>query len=281
MSTPPSKPPAGPPARSPGIRPAGPDGRPLGPDGKPMGPILMRDEYKNLVDGFTKDIKEELSKEVKSLLLIGSYVSKEHIAGESDCDFLIVLDKKASGDNFKKSMEVISKIVYKYLEDPLYGSIIDVEVLGIDDVPIDGETNYPWTKVLVAQRGRALIGENPFTKIKISEENIKISAKEMAIVYLEQLEEIMASDEIEDYDKRYLTVEAVLGCGCAYLYYHGEKEFYRSSAIILFEDKYKKNLDIEPIQISHGLRLAAKTLDIKDFIPKSLKFCKKIVAELK
>ena len=281
MSTPPSKPPTVPPARSPGIRPAGPDGRPLGPDGKPMGPILMRDEYKNLVDGFTKDIKKELSKEVKSLLLIGSYVSKEHIAGESDCDFLIVLDEKASGDNFEKSLETISKVVYKYLEDPLYGSIIDVEVLGINDVPIDGETNYPWTKVLVAQQGRALIGDNLFTKIKISEENIKISAKEMARVYLEQLEEIIATDEIEDYDKLYLTVEAVLGCGCAYLYYNGEKKFYRSSAIILFEDKYKKKLDIGPIQISHGLRLAAKTLDTKDFIPKALEFCKKIVAELK
>jgi len=281
MSTPPSTPPAGPPARSPGIRRAGPDGRPLGPDGKPKGPILMRDEYKNLVDGFTKDIKNELSKEVKCLLLTGSYVSKEHIAGESDCDFLIILDEKASGDNFEKSMEAISKIVFKYLEDPLYGSIIDVEVLGANDVPTDGETDYPWTKVLVAQRGIALLGDNPFTKIKISEENIKMSAKEMAKVYLEQLEEIIASDEIENYDKLYLTVEAVLGCGCAYLYYHGETEFYRSSAIILFEDKYRKKIDIEPIQISHGLRLAAKTLDTKNFIPKSLNFCKKVVAELK
>ena len=281
MSTPPSKPPAGPPARSPGIRPAGPDGRPLGPDGKPMGPILMRDEYKNLTEGFTKDVKKELSKEVKSLLLIGSYVTQEHIAGESDCDFLIVLDEKASGDNFEKSLEAISKIVFKYLEDPLFGSIIDVEVLGANDVPTKNETNYPWTKVLVAQQGRALIGDNPFTKIKISEENIKMSAIEMARVYLEQLKEVIATDDIEEYDKRYLTVEAVLGCGCAYLYYHGEKDFYRSSAIMLFEDKYRDKIDIGPIQISHRLRLAVKTLDMKDFISKSLDFCKKVVAELK
>ncbi|MHA1347742.1 MAG: nucleotidyltransferase domain-containing protein [Candidatus Heimdallarchaeaceae archaeon] len=281
MSTPPSKPPAGPPTRTPGIRPVGPDGRPLGPDGKPMGPLFMRDEYKNLTEGFTKDVKNELSKEVKSLLLIGSYVSEEHIAGESDCDFLIILNEEASGDNFTKSMEAISKIVFKYLEDPLYGSIIDVEVLGANDVPTKSGTDYPWTKVLVAQLGRALIGENPFTDIKVSEENIKISAKEMASVYLEQLEEIIATDEIDEYDKLYLTVEAVLGCGCAYLYYHGEKEFYRSSAIILFEDKYRDKIDIGPMQISHRLRLAVKTLDTKNFIPKSLDFCKTVVAELK
>ena len=276
MSTPPSKPPSGP-----GIRPVGPDGRPLGPDGKPMGPMFMRDEYKNLTDEFTKDVKKELSKEVSCLLLIGSYVTQEHIAGESDCDFLIVLDEKASGDNFEKSMEKISEIVLKYLEDPLYGSLIDVEVLGANDIPDDGETNYPWTKILVAQRGKALIGTNPFTNIEVSEENIKASAKEMAEVYLEQFEEVLKIEEIDEYDKLYLTVEAVLGCGCAYLYYHGEKEFYRSSAVILFEENYRDKIDITPIQTSHRLRLAAKTVDTKNFIPKSLDFCKKVVAELK
>ncbi|MBY9000828.1 MAG: nucleotidyltransferase domain-containing protein [Candidatus Heimdallarchaeota archaeon] len=281
MSTPPSKTPEGSPSGTPGIRRVGPDGRPIGPDGKPMGPLFMRDEYKNLTEEFTKDVKKDLSKEVKSLLLIGSYVSEEHIAGESDCDFLIILNEKASGENFEKSMEAISKIVYKYLEDPLFGSIIDVEVLGANDVPTNGETEYPWTKVLVAQRGRALIGNNPFTKIKVKEEDVKISAKEMATVYLEQLEEIINDEEIDEYDKLYLTVEAVLGSGCAYLYYQGEKDFYRSSAIILFEDKYRNKLDIGPIQISHGLRLAAKTLDTKNYIPKSLDFCKKIVALLK
>lgn len=281
MSNPPSKPPAGPPAGTPGIRPMGPDGRPLGPDGKPIGPLFMRDEYKNLVDEFTKDVKKELSKEVKDLLLIGSYVSEEHIAGESDCDFLIILNEKASGDNFEKSMEAISNIVLKYLEDPLYGSIIDVEVLGASDIPVNDETEYPWTKILVAQKGKVLIGENPFKSIKIKEENVKESAKEMAETYLEQLEEIIQSNEIEEYDKLYLTVESVLGCACAYLYYNGETDFYRSSAVMVFEAKYRDKVDIDVIQTSHRLRLAAKSVDTKNFIPKALDFCKKVVAELK
>ncbi|MHA1953296.1 MAG: nucleotidyltransferase domain-containing protein [Candidatus Heimdallarchaeaceae archaeon] len=260
-----------------------PTGPPAGPPRvPPRGPMFMRDEYQNLIDEFTKDVKAELKSEVQSLLLVGSVVTKEHIAGESDCDFVIILKDKASGDKLQESMEKISKVIVKYLEDPLYSSILDVEVLGDDEVPKKGEdSDYPWTKILVAQRGKALIGDNPFSKLKIDEDKIKEAAKEMARVFLEQMEEIPTLEEVDDYDKMYLTVEAVLGCGCAYLYYHGEKEFHRSSAIILFEDKYRGQIDIEPIQTSHRLRLAAKSVETENFIPNSLKFCKEVNKILK
>ena len=72
MSEQPSGPPTGP--------PTGPTRLP------PRGPMFMRDEYQNLIDEFTKDVKAELKNEVESLILVGSVVTKEHIAGESDCD---------------------------------------------------------------------------------------------------------------------------------------------------------------------------------------------------
>lgn len=251
------------------------------PDGPPRGPMFMRDEYQNLIDEFTKDVKDGLLDLIDCLLLVGSVVTQEHIAGESDCDFLIVLKDDASDENFEKSMEKISDIVAKYLEDPLYGSLIDVEVLGDDEVPQSGEdTDFPWTKILVAQQGKALIGENPFAKIDIKEENIKSSAKEMARVYYEHMKEIPDLEDADEYDKLYLTVDAVLGCGCAYLYYLGERDFYRSSAIILFEDKYRDRIDVEPIQISHRLRLAAKTVNTEGFLQKSLNFCEEVMKQL-
>ncbi len=269
MSEQPSGPPTGP--------PTGPTGLP------PRGPMFMRDEYQNLIDEFTKDVKADLKNEVDCLLLVGSVVTKEHIAGESDCDFVMILKDKAAGDNLEKTMEKISEVVAHYLEDPLYSSLLDVEVLTSEEIPTDGvETDYPWTRVLVAQMGKTLIGKNPFEKVKLKEEDIKKSAKQMAEMFLEQMVEIpkLSEEEADEYDKLYLTVDAVLGCGCAYLYYHGEKEFYRSSAIILFEDKYKDKINIEPIQISHRLRLAAKTVNTDKFTEKSLKFCKEVVKQL-
>ena len=259
-----------------------PTGPPTGPSGvPPRGPMFTRDEYQNLIDDFTKDVKSELKDIIQSLILVGSVVTKEHIAGESDCDFLIILKDKSSGEKLQESMEKISQIVLKYLEDPLYSSLIDVEVLGDDEIPAEGSvSDYPWTKILVAQRGKTLIGKNPFEKITISEESIKESAKEMAKVFLEDMEEIPKMKDVDDYDKIYLTVDAVLGCACAYLYYHGEKEFYRSSAVIPFEENYRDKIDITPVQTSHRLRLAAKSVDTKNFINDALKFCKEVNKQL-
>ncbi|MHA1200717.1 MAG: hypothetical protein ACTSQF_15465, partial [Candidatus Heimdallarchaeaceae archaeon] len=218
---------------------------------------------------------------IDSLLLVGSVVTKEHIAGESDCDFVMILKEKAGGENLEKSMEKISKVVLKYLEDPLYSSLLDLEVLTKEEIPKDGVgTDYPWTRVLVAQRGKALIGKNPFEGIKIKDEDIKASAIYMAKMCLEDIKEIPSLEEVDDYDKLYLTVDAVLGCGCAYLYYHGETEFYRSSALILFEDKYKDKININPVITAHYLRLAAKTITTEKFAENALKFCKEVVKQL-
>ena len=68
----------------------------------------------------TKDVKSNLKDIVDCLLLVGSVVTKVHIAGESDCDFLMILKEKASGENLEKSMQKISEVVITYLEDPLY-----------------------------------------------------------------------------------------------------------------------------------------------------------------
>jgi len=263
-------------------QPSGPPaGPPTGPPGAPRGPMFMRDEYQNLTEEFVKDVKTDLGDIVDCLLLVGSVVTKEHIAGESDCDFLIILKDKAAGENLEKSMEKISEVVVAYLEDPLYSSLLDVEVLSKEQIPKTGEaTDYPWTRVLVAQHGKALIGKNPFDGIKVKEEDVKASAIEMAQMFLEDMEAIPTLEDADEYDKLYLTVDAVLGCGCAYLYYNGEKEFYRSTALMLFEDNYKDKIDINPIQTAHYLRLAAKSVSTDKFLENSLKFCKEVVKQL-
>ena len=263
-------------------QPSGPPaGPPTGPPGPPRGPMFMRDEYQNLTEEFVKDVKTELKDIVDCLLLVGSVVTKEHIAGESDCDFLIILKENAAEDNLEKSMEKISEVVLTYLEDPLYSSLLDVEVLTKEQIPSSGEeTDYPWTRVLVAQQGKALIGKNPFEGIKIKEEDIKASAVDMANMFLEDMKEIPTLEDADEYDKLYLTVDAVLGCGCAYLYYHGEKDFYRSSAIIPFEEKFKSKIDITPIQTAHYLRLAAKSVNLDNFQDNALKFCEEVVKQL-
>ncbi|MHA1668578.1 MAG: nucleotidyltransferase domain-containing protein [Candidatus Heimdallarchaeaceae archaeon] len=252
------------------------------PSGPPRGPQFTRDEYQNLIDEFSKDIKENLKAEVKSLLLVGSVSKKEHIAGESDCDFLIVINEKASaGDKLHKTLEKIGKIITKYLEDPLFASLIDVEILEESDIPKGKESSlYPWTKIIMAQNGKALIGDNPFAKIEVKDEDLKQSAKAMARTFFNQMKDLIIFQQDDEYQQLFIAVEAVLGCACAYLYYHGEKEFFRSTAHMLFEEKYKEKINIEPVLTSNRLRLAAKSVDTTHFIPSALAFCRSVIEEL-
>ena len=244
--------------------------------------MFTRDEYKDLAEALTKDVKSKLSAEVKSLLLVGSVAANEHISGESDCDFLFILDKKViKGQKFLKTLTKIGEIAAKYLEDPLYSSLIDIEIIGEDDLPSDNKKSlYSWTRASMAKNGKALIGDNPFERLKINNDKLKADALCMAREFYEQMKDLVLYPPTDKYRGLYMVVDAVLGCACAYLYSNGETNFYRSNAVMIFEEKYKDKLNFEPLQISQRLRLAAKTVDTKDFIPKSLEFCRNVITEL-
>ena len=44
----------------------------------------------------------------------------------------------------------------------------------------------------------------------------------------------------------------------------------------MFEDRYRDKIKIDPVQTSHRLRLAAKSVDTKNFEGKALNFCKEV-----
>ena len=243
---------------------------------------MLRDEYKGLIDDFTKNVKNNLQNELDSLLLIGSVASGEHIAGESDCDFLLILKPEAmEGNALFNTLQKISALIQPYLEDPLYSALIDVDVISTADLPNDGKNSvYPWTKVVMAQKGKALIGENPFASIEVTDEQLKTAAEEMARNFYAQMKEIVIFPQEEEYQQIYMMVEATLGLACAYLYYQGERDFYRSNAYVLFEEKYKDKINIEPVQLSQRLRLAAKSVDTSNYIEKCVAFGRSVIEQI-
>jgi len=244
--------------------------------------MFTRDEYKNLIEAFTKDVKERLSEETKSLLLVGSVAAGEHIAGESDCDFILVLKESAcTPETIHGTLTKIRDVINVYFEDPLFSSLIDVEVISESDIPIASSSGkYPSTKILVAKNGKTLVGSNPFKDITVNDDDIKEAARKMALNYYNQMKDLVLFPQADEYQQTYMAVELVLGAACAYLYFNGERDFYRSNAIILFEEKYKDKIDISAVQTSHRLRLAAKSENTKDFISKAMSFCREVINQI-
>jgi len=230
---------------------------------------FTRDEYQSLIDEFSKDIKAQLEKEVKSLLLVGSVVDNVHIAGESDCDFLVIIDEKfAAKDKWEKTISKLGKIISKYLEDPLFASLIDVKVLESSSI-----SSLPATQILFAQKGRELIGKNPFSALKVTEDAIKESARAMGTEFYNQMKDLVLYPPEDEYQAIYMTVDAVLGCACAFMYYNGETEFYRSNVQDLIKEKYADKLPSEVVHTCFKLRLGSQKVDKSNLISEALTFC--------
>ncbi|MHA1302926.1 MAG: nucleotidyltransferase domain-containing protein [Candidatus Heimdallarchaeaceae archaeon] len=237
---------------------------------------FTRDEYKNLIDEFTKDIKEQLSKEVQSLLLVGSVVDDVHILGDSDCDFVVVISEKyEKGEKLQKTLEKLGQIISKYLEDPLFSSLIDVQIVEPSLL-----SSISPSKILVAQNGKALIGENPFEKIEVTDEQLKESAKRLGQEFYIQMKELLLFPPPDEYQRLYMAVDAVLGCACAYLYYQGKRRFYRSNVHDILQENYADKLPLEPVFTSYKLRLGSQNVKKDNFIPEAFEFCLKVMEEI-
>ncbi len=241
----------------------------------------VRDEYQSLIAAFTGDVKKELATEVSSLILYGSVAANEHIAGESDCDFLLILkDEAVKGKKLTTTLAKIGTVIGKYLEDPLYASLIDIDILEEKQIPKGDNSIYPWTKVHLASKGKALIGKNPFEGIKVKDEHIKETARQMAREYYQQLKDLFVFPPEDEYQQTFITIDAVLGLACAHLFFLGERDLYKSTAFMIYEEKHQKNYDIEPVVQSHRMRLASKNAETKDFTQKALAFADTVINEI-
>ncbi len=234
---------------------------------------FTKDEYKNLIDDFTKDVKEHLSSEIKSLLLTGSVVADVHILGESDCDFVLVIDDKyEENSKLEKTLNKIGEILKRYVEDPLYTSLIDLEIIEPSLIP-----SMPASKILFAQKGKALIGDNPFVDIEVTDEQLKESAKRIGQEFYSQMKELFLYPPEEEYDAIYIAVDSVLGCASAFLYYKGERDFYRSNLHDLINEKYSNELPTEPVFTSYKLRLGSKKVKLDNFLSEAFDFCVQVM----
>ena len=87
-------------------------------------------EYKVMKKKFFKSVHTALKDDLVAIIVYGGAASKRIFSGVSDIDFFIILK---SLDNLSKSLsetyQVLSGVMMQYLEDPLFSSILDYDIL--------------------------------------------------------------------------------------------------------------------------------------------------------
>ena len=136
-----------------------------------------------------------LKDQIESLMIYGSYAKRLHVIGESDINFLIVLK---SEDSNEESVDTISKIA-ESIVTPEIAHIFDLMILKTDDLKELEKFGPDFTHIhgLYAKDGEALFGENVFSDINFTDEQIRESAKILMTESIAQIQEIIQAGKDE------------------------------------------------------------------------------------
>lgn len=230
------------------------------------------DEYDALILKLTAKMKKEVGKEIAALLLVGSVARGNYIKGDSDCDFFLVIKK-----NREKQVEILQKIgsiKAEFENDPQFSTLLDLTVFFEEDLTEEGinaSSIVNWIHVFVGQQGVLKIGnENPFNKLKITEEKIKMGAKQMALDYVFIMRDgFLNTPPGNEQELAFYGSDAILGCAQALLFFEGEKGFTRYTVPELFAEKIKIGIDPRVLIDARNVRLGAHIEDAAGFTEQS------------
>ncbi len=134
-------------------------------------------EYEMLVKLVSQKLLDspELKKDIKSLMIYGSYAKKLHVVGDSDINFLIVLTANKKSED---AIEAITSIAEEIVT-PEIAHIFDLMILKEDDISDLEKFEHVFTYIhaLYAKEGELIYGENLFKDLKFTNKNIQDAAK--------------------------------------------------------------------------------------------------------
>ncbi len=244
-------------------------------------------EYEMLDNLVLKKIEEdeEIHAQIKSLIIYGSYAKRLHVVGESDINFVIVLDNSA-----EEAIEKINQIAEEIVT-PEVAHIFDLMILKEED--LSDLTKYgavfTYIHALYAKDGEVKLGYNAFSNIEISDDQIKESAKIIIADTIEQIDEIIKTAKEEDLPEEeldYLIGEKIIDIAFALC-------CYKVGVSAISMDLVKPDIHEEirevwgeqsefseyynTLEQAHAFKLGIKLPNSHNFLKESFDFIKKVV----
>ncbi len=249
-------------------------------------------EYEMLEHLVLQKITEDktLQAQIVALIIYGSYAKRLHVVGESDINFVVVL---SSGSPQSESEAAIKKInqIAEEIVTPEVAHIFDLMILKEEDLTQLEKFGPVFTYIhaLYAKDGEVKLGNNVFTPLEITNEQIQESAKMIISEAITQFDEIIktAGEEgLPGNELDYLVGASIIDISFALCCYkvgvkaiemnlvkpdiHEEiREIWGDSSE--FSDYY-------PIlQQAHAFKLGIKLTNSQNFMQKSIDFIKKTI----
>ncbi|OLS23507.1 MAG: hypothetical protein HeimC2_26100 [Candidatus Heimdallarchaeota archaeon LC_2] len=249
-------------------------------------------EYKVMKKKFSKSVQTALKEDLVAIIVYGGAASKRIFSGVSDIDFFIILK---SLDNLSKPLsetyQVLSEVMMQYLEDPLFSSILDYDILVEDQLPTaESLRGFSSVRALALSEGELLYGENPFKDLKIDETELKYGARVMVQDYLDKLTSLLfmpnfdvvpedgekVEDESLEAEREFLAVDAILSAGQAYQMVQ-KKEYVNMPDVVLFGETDPIDGIDNPLLQDAGLLRQGVDVNVDNFYNRAIDFCGSIL----
>lgn len=183
--------------------------------------IPAENEYEELENNFKTVLEDDsvLKDYIKALMIYGSYAINKQVMGQSDINFILVLDNKITdldldiNEHLDDLIELIMNPLFIHLFDLIV--LFEHDIENIDNIgPAFGSIH-----ALSAQKGKTLLGENMFKNYKFNKESVKKGAISIIKDTTEEFNQIYSKTaELELEDKAYLSAEAVVDLSLALIY---------------------------------------------------------------
>lgn len=252
-------------------------------------------EYEELSTLFAKKIESEpdIKKYVKTLLCYGSYGKGSHLVGQSDINFLIILENIDDDKKRNYVLEDINEAIEEIM-NPLFVHLFDLTILFDRDIQNLDKIGTAFNKVhaFSSKEGITLIGENPFANWDFDAESLKPEAKNILVdtiaEFAENFDQMNWDSQVKIEDLLYLSSEAIVNVGISLCYFYGTNKFENVTKTELkefFKNIARKNAHLKPFERlvydswEYRIGISTKNLD-RSYIKKCVEFCQHLEKKL-
>jgi hypothetical protein len=249
-------------------------------------------EYEMLENLVLQKITEDktLQTQIIALIIYGSYAKRLHVVGESDINFVVVL---SSGSPQSESEAAIKKInqMAEEIVTPEVAHIFDLMILKEEDLtqlekfgPV-----FSYIHALYAKDGEVKLGNNVFTPLEITTEQIQESAKMIIGEAITQFDEIIKTAEEEglpDDELDYLVGASIIDIAFALCCYKVGVKAIEMDLVKpdiheeireIWGDSSEVSDSYPILQQAPAFKLGIKLPNSQDFMQKSINFIKKTI----
>jgi len=255
--------------------------------GEEIGIADESSEYEMLENLFTKKLEEDelLKSQTKALIIYGSYAKRLHVVGESDINFVAVLNSSTD-----ESVEKINQIAEEIVT-PEVAHIFDLMILRVEDLNQIEKFGPVFTYIhaLYAKDGEVKLGENIFSTMEITNDQVQESAKIIIYDVIGQMDEIIetAKDEkLPEDELDYLIGASIIDIAFALCCYKVGVDAIKLDLVKpdiheemreIWGEKSEFSDFYTVLEQAHAYKLGIKLPDSQDFLQRSFDFVKKVV----